>query len=264
MLQCCLRKRRGALGVVLGTPQYIVVLQKVQTMGLESDVIKNLRLCEFKLDDTDITQLEKYFEELRNLDDVVARASPDRLFEAQWSILGIIKRCFELMLCAIEQLTNKNWNGTYAAARGLAESLGAIDWVLQKTSRLPSLVQFDQVSIGKIMNAGYLRHPELREMYSSLSGIVHPGRDSHLLGIRQPHDPEKVMMSPFSMGFSNYFAKQKITILASLGNMICESLRDLVSQDLELVVKQGRVMMWRNNQTQQSYAGDVLSAAPDE
>lgn len=242
----------------------MVVLQKEQTVTPEHEVIEGLRSGEVKVDDADLTQLDSYFQELHKLDDIVARASPDKLYEAQWSVLGIIKRCYELMLCAIEQLSKKNWNGTYAAARGLAESLGALAWVLENTARLPSLVQFDQVSIGKIMNAGYLRHPALKELYSSLSGIVHPGRDSHILGFREPFDTTKVMMSPFSMGFSDYFAQQKISIITSLGGMICESLRELVSQDPDEVIKQGRVMMQRREEAQQEVGQVSSEGAPSD
>lgn len=218
-----------------------------QAVTPECEIIDNLRSGEVNVDDADLCQLERYFQELREIDDIVARASPDKLYESQWSILGIIKRCYELMLCAIEQLSKRNWNGTYAAARGLAESLGALAWVLENSARLPSLVQFDQVGIGKIMNAGFARHPKLKELYSSLSSIVHPGRDSHLLGFREPFDRTKVMMSPFNMGFSDYFAQQKINIITSIGEMICESLRELVSQDHKEVIKHGRVMMQRRD-----------------
>ncbi len=221
-----------------------------QTVTPESEIIGGLRSSQVNVDDLHLGKFERYFQELRELDDIVARASSDKLYEAQWSVLGIINRCYELMLCAIEQLSKKNWNGTYAAVRGLAESLGAVAWVLENTARLPSLVQFDQVGIGKIMKAGYSRHPNLKELYSSVSSIVHPGRDSHLLGFREPLDRTKVMMSPFSMDLSDAFAQQKINIITSLAGMICESLRELVSRDHNEVIKQGRVMMWRGEEAQ--------------
>ena len=227
-------------------------------MTPECEVIAGLRSCDFKIDAERLGQLELYFEQLHFFDDLVARVSPDKLHEAQWSILGIIKRCYELMLCAIEQLSRKNWNGCYAAVRGLAETLGSVAWVLDNTARLPSLVQFDQVGIGKIMNAGYSRYPELKELYSSLSGIVHPGRDSHLLGFRKPFDPSTVMMTPFKLEFSDYFAQQKINIITGLGGMICDSLRELISLDHDKVIKQGRVMMWRGDVAQPT-DGEVSS-----
>lgn len=219
-----------------------------QGMTPESEIIGGFRSSEVNVDDAHLCQLERYFQELRELDDIVARASSDELYEAQWSILGIINRCYELMLCAIEQISKKNWNGTYAAIRGLAESLGALAWVLENTARLPSLVQFEQVGIGKIMNAGYSRYPDLKELYSSVSSIVHPGRDSHLLGFRKPFDRAKVMMSPFSMDFSDAFAQQKINLITSLAWMICESLRELISRDHNEVIKQGQVMVWKGEE----------------
>jgi len=232
------------------------VLQMDQVLTPESEAIARLSSCDIKTDASCLDHLTLYFEKLREFDDTVARASPEKLYEAQWSILGIIKRCYELMLCALDQLSGRNWNGFYAAARGLVETLGSIAWDLDNPSRLPSLVQFDQVGIGKIMNAGYGRHPELKELYSSLSGIVHPGRDSHLLGFRQPFDPNKVVMSPFDMGFSDHFAQEKISIITNIGKMICGSLRELISRDHHDIIKQGRVMMRRQEEAQPTDALD--------
>jgi len=51
------------------------------------------------------------------------------------------------MLCSIEQIASGNWNGFYAAARGLAETLGSIAWVSQSPDRLTALVRTDQPRI---------------------------------------------------------------------------------------------------------------------
>jgi len=146
------------------------------------------------------------------------------------------------MLCCIDQLARGNWNGFYAAALGLVETLCAVVWVNEKTDRLPSLVQADSVRIGRLLNAAYKKYPDLEGMYSYLSGITHPNRNSHLLGFRPSNEwSEKGVWSPFNLSFSDFYAKEKIDILVQVGSRIMDELENLASGGAE-VVKKGRIM----------------------
>ena len=51
-----------------------------QAVTPECEIIDNLRSGEVNVDDADLCQLERYFQELREIDDIVARASPDKLY----------------------------------------------------------------------------------------------------------------------------------------------------------------------------------------
>jgi hypothetical protein len=179
---------------------------------------------------------------VRAIDDAISRTSPLELYESMWAILGMISRSYQLMLCAIGQLATGNWNGFYAAARGLAETLCAVAWVNENQDRLPSLVQFEALRIGRIMNAGYRKYPELLDIYAHLSSISHPNRNSHLLGLRSPGEcRDKGIWSPFSLIFSDYFANEMTGLLLEIGPKIIREL-DRLTYDLS-IVRKGRLMV---------------------
>jgi hypothetical protein len=54
--------------------------------------------------DAELAALRDYFLGLREIDELVSAASLNELYEAQWAVLGIVSRSYQLMLCCIEQL----------------------------------------------------------------------------------------------------------------------------------------------------------------
>jgi hypothetical protein len=211
-------------------------------MEPEEHTIAQLRSSGFAIAEEKTAVLEEFFRQLRAIDDAISRASPLELYESMWAILGIISRSYQLMLCAIGQLAGGNWNGFYAAARGLAETLCAVAWVNEHQDRLPSLVQFEALRIGRIMNAGYRKYPQLQDIYAHLSSISHPNRDSHLLGFRSPGEcRDKGLWSPFCLTFSDYFANEMAELLLEIGPKIIHEL-DRLTHDLS-IVRKGRLMV---------------------
>lgn len=208
----------------------------------EEQAISKLRAISFQIDDDKIVALEEFFHQLREIDNQVSCASTTKLYESQWALLGIVSRSYQLMLCCIEQIAGGNWNGFYACARGLTETLCSIVWASDIPERLPELVRIQKLNNGKMLNAGYRKYPEIKGAYSFLSDIVHPSRDSHLLGFWPTEERgEKGVWSPFTLTFSDCFAAQKIDLLVVIGPKINQELMKLLAQDAD-VVKQGRVM----------------------
>jgi hypothetical protein len=114
----------------------------------EEIAIKKLKSSQFNFSKEKYRILNDYFVFLRDIDDKISRTSPTELYESLWAFLGIISRCYQLMLCCVDQLSGGNWNGFYVAARGLIETLCSIIWVNENHIRLPSLVQKDTLRIG--------------------------------------------------------------------------------------------------------------------
>lgn len=190
--------------------------------------------------------LEEFFRQLHGIERRVMSASPTRLYESQWALLGIVSRSYQLMLCCIEQIVGGNWNGFYACARGLAETLGSIAWVSENPERLTALVRTDQLRIKALLDAGRRKHPNFGETYSALSSIVHPNRDSHLLTPRLDlRTGAERITSSFALGFSEHFARQKIATLVDLGPSITRELTSLLEQSSN-VSRQGKAMAWLN------------------
>lgn len=204
--------------------------------------ISNLKLSSFNFSNENLKALRDFFIFLRNIDDKISRTSPNELHETLWAFLGILGRCYQLMLCCIDELTGGNWNGFYAAARGLIETLCSIIWVNENHDRLPSLVQTNTLRIGGLLNSGYKKYPYLKTTYSYISGITHPNRDSHLLGFRTPEEGlGKEIWSPFNLSFSNYFANEKMGILIQLSKLIVDEINLLIA-DGPMLFKSGRLM----------------------
>jgi len=211
-------------------------------MTPEARSIARLRATSFQIDEDQIATLEEFFRQLRSTDQLAAGASPHELYEAQWAILGIVSRSYQLMLCCIDQIADGNWNGFYAAARGLVETLFSIVWVSAIPERLVELVRTQEPSFGKMKNAGCRRYSELKETYGRLSSIVHPYRESHVLGFRPVEQREELgAWSPFTLTFSDYFAVRKVTLLVQVSESINQELSNLLVHN-NVLVKQGRVM----------------------
>jgi hypothetical protein len=204
----------------------------------EERAVSKLKASPYRIDDKEISILEDFFRQLRGVDEQVTRASPTELYESQWALLGIVTRSYQLMLCSIEQIAGGNWNGFYAAARGLAETLASIAWVSERPERLTALVRTDQLRIKALLDAGRRIHPGFGDTYSALSSIVHPNRDAHLLS---PRPSAQRIMSPFTLEFSDQFAHQKIAILVDLGPSITAELAHLLAQGPD-ISKRGKVM----------------------
>jgi hypothetical protein len=80
-------------------------------MTPEEQAVSKLKAASFQIDDDKIVALEDFFHQLREIDNQVSRASPTKLYESQWALLGIISRSYQLMLCCIDQIAGENWNG---------------------------------------------------------------------------------------------------------------------------------------------------------
>jgi hypothetical protein len=59
-------------------------------MTPEEQAISKLRATSFQIDDDKIVVLEEFFYQLREIDIQVPRASPTKLYESQWALLGIV------------------------------------------------------------------------------------------------------------------------------------------------------------------------------
>jgi hypothetical protein len=186
-------------------------------------------------------ELRKGFQRLRELERVVNETSARCLYEGQWAILGLIARGYQLSICCIEMLVQRNWNGFYAGARGLLEAVCTASWALENVERLPSLVRQEPVKIGKISNAGYAKWPDLKGVYSELSAIVHPARDGHVLGFNSGVSEREGMMTSFSMSFSDSYFGLKLDVLRTLLLRFVGEISELVELR-EYSVRVGRVM----------------------
>ena len=210
----------------------------------EEQAVSRLRVSPFKLDDDSLAALERYFHQLREIDRQVSRSSPNEFYQSQWAILGIVGRSYQLTLCCIDQIASGNWNGFYVAARGLVETLCSVVWASQATQRLVALVEHQLLGIGKILNAGYRQYPELQQTYQELSSVVHPSRDSHLLGFRPVEQrAEFGIWSPFTLTFSDQYAARKLSLLIDISSKVTDELSGLLSQNPD-AAKQGKVMTW--------------------
>jgi hypothetical protein len=208
----------------------------------EERAIAELRGAPYAIGDKEMAVLEEFFRQLRWIDERVTAASPTELYESQWALLGIVSRSYQLMLCCVEQIAAGNWNGFYAAARGLAETLGSVTWVGESPERLNALVRTDELRNKALLDTARKKYPDFASTYSVLSSIVHPNRDAHLLSPRPVSRPgAQRTMTPFSLGFSDHFARQKVAILGDLGPRITSELTSLLAQGPD-IAKQGRVM----------------------
>ena len=212
-------------------------------MEPESLAIRRLQRCGAPLSPEHVAHFREYFDALRRLETATNLASPFELSEGQWALLGFISRAYQLSICCTEMLAGKNWNGFYAGARGLAEAVAAVAWSLQKVARLPLLVREEPIAIGKVMNPGYAKHPELKEMYRNMSFAVHPARFGHLLGFHPRPEDHAGIMTSFSMDFSEYFFGIKVATLVVLTTWFATDARTLLELDDGAALRQGRIMV---------------------
>jgi hypothetical protein len=210
-------------------------------MEPEETTIRRVEASDFSVDFDTAHELRQYFQHLRDLERSINAASPRCLYEGQWAMLGLIARGYQLSLCCIEMLAEGNWNGFYAGARGLLETICAASWALQNIERLPSLVRQEQVKPGNMLNAGYSKWPYLKELYSELSAVVHPARDGHLLSFNSGELEETSITTSFSMSFSDYFFNRKLNTLRTLLLRFVAEIRELVSLK-EGSIRAGTVM----------------------
>ena len=212
-------------------------------MLLEEKYLKELKKSTFNFSKDELNICYNFFIELRRIDQLIWKESPEQLFESQWALLGIVSRSYQLSLSSIQQIYSKNFNGFYCSVRGLMETLSSIIWSNENRDRLKSFVQFTPMKIGRLMNASYKKYPQLKNLYSKLSNVAHPNRDSHLLGFRKKAEIDNGIlgfMSPFDMDFSDYFAKEKMKILVVLLIAIITELKIIISYDDS--IKNGKIM----------------------
>jgi hypothetical protein len=135
----------------------------------EEKAIAALRANPGDLPEELIDFIPELFEKLREIEERVAKLLPGQMYEPMWGLLGLTTRTYQLMICFIEQIAGRNFNGFWAGFRALVETLCAAIWVSRKPDRLPSsLVQQTPLSIGKIMNAGYQKFPDLMAVYAAV------------------------------------------------------------------------------------------------
>jgi len=219
-------------------------------MNHEKQAVRKLRLSWPEIPESHIESLELFFVQLRAVDGETARLSPHELHESLWGILGILSRCYQLLLCSIKQVGDRNLNGFYVAARGLVETLCSVVWVNEKPERLCNLVQLESLRIGRIMNSGYRKYPNLNTVYSNMSSIVHPNRTSQSLGPRSMEEvKDNGVFGPFSLNFSAGFAQKMIDDLINLISLIISELETVISGG-EDVVRGGRLMVRVRNRMQ--------------
>lgn len=212
-------------------------------MEPEEQAVERLASSWPQISATHAEYLQVWFGQLRAIDEELARPSPRQLHESLWAALGLLNRCYELMLCSIDQISTRNLNGFYAGARGLVETLSALVWVNEKPERLCSLVQFETPRIGRLLNAGYQKYPIVKQVYSNMSSVVHPSRGSHLLSPRPVEDRrDRGAFGPFGLDFSASFCQRMVADLIKLGQLIARELETLVSQDAQ-VFSGGRLMV---------------------
>jgi hypothetical protein len=60
----------------------------------EEQTISKLRAAPYEISNEDIAALEDFFRQLRTIDRQVASASPTKLYESQWALLGIVSRSY--------------------------------------------------------------------------------------------------------------------------------------------------------------------------
>ena len=212
-------------------------------MNPETIAVRRLLRCGVAVRPDWTAHLNTYFRDLRDLESLVYEASPVELREGQWAILGMLARAYQLSVCCVEMLAAKNLNGFYAGARGLAEAVAAVAWTLQKPDRLPTLVRFGPIGVGKVLNAGYARHPNLKALYTDMSLTVHPGRSGHLLNFHPRATNRRGIMTSFSMDFSDHLFRTKMAILVVLTAWLRDDARTLVGFDGGRVLTLGHVMV---------------------
>jgi hypothetical protein len=106
------------------------------------------------------------------------------------------------------------------------------------------MIRNDQRRVKALLDAGRRKYPDFGDTYSALSSIIYPNRGSHLLPLRPVSTPgAEHMASPFTLGFSNHFAKQKIDVWADVALCITRELTSLLAQGLG-IPKRGKVMAW--------------------
>jgi hypothetical protein len=211
-------------------------------MNTEDRAIESLRANPRGLRSDLIDFLPKLFEQLRAIECKAVNLSPGVMYESMWGCLGLMARAYQLMICSTEQLANRNFNGFYASFRALVETLCAVVWATAKPGRISSLVQENPISIGKILNAGYHKYPDLKHIYILASGIAHPNRDGHLLSPLKGDDDR--IFTPFALEFSEWFAKRKLDLLLDMSVRIIDEFELFIKLQSSELTK-GKVVAFR-------------------
>ncbi|MBW7996565.1 MAG: two pore domain potassium channel family protein [Candidatus Glassbacteria bacterium] len=158
-------------------------IESIPLTEREIEIIEDLRAEYGELSDEFCTSIGALFRQTRILLTAVAERADNGLFESHLALLGILNRAHELLQGGIQQVTCSNRHVWGACFRGLIETYGAIAWVNEKPSSLPSLIQNEGTSIGKLLAVAYKRINGLKKSYKSLSSLVHPQSKSLLLGM---------------------------------------------------------------------------------
>jgi hypothetical protein len=168
----------------------------------EETALQGLSRAAFTVPAESVELFRAAFQLLRDTELLINTTAPDRVWEGQWALLGVLKRGYELSLSCLAMIETRNINGFYAALRGLIEALCAICWCQESLRRLPRLVSLEPVSVGKMLNAGYKRFPTMKAWYASVSQTVHPARGGHLLMWRTEDSWGTGLMTAFDSTYS--------------------------------------------------------------
>ena len=185
-------------------------------------------------------QFKDFFDSLRDVQSIVNLNCKDKLTEGAWTLHGILHSCYDCYFLTIEQIITKNKKGIAAGLRGLIENIGAILWIHEEPLRAPNLVRFQNVKVGKLVNKGYIKYPDLKTDYENYSEFFHPARNGHLLGL--PELTEEGLAWKFEFGFSDWFISEFSKDLVKLGKIVITEFIELKNHIGRIVIS-GKTMM---------------------
>jgi hypothetical protein len=134
----------------------------------------------------------------------------------------------------------KNKKGISSGLRGLIENIGAITWISEESQRAQNLVKFQSVKVGKLVNKGILRYPELKDKYEEYSEFFHPARSGHLIDV--PGLTENELAVKFAFDFSDWFIEEFSKDMVRFGLIILSELKSSEEKYIE-IVRHGKVMV---------------------
>lgn len=209
---------------------------------LEDQTLSKLIEKQPSISSSDIAEIKKYFSGARNASVRISEVSLKKLWEPQWALLGINQRAYHLTMATLQQINEGNFVACGHSVRGVLETLSTLLWVEQKPDRLPSLVGFQALTIGKLMNCSYTAYPKLKERYKLWSSVTHPGRLSNLLCPPGMAATERGMVWPITFGFSKAFASLVLDDLIIFCFLINKHVDQFIISNEEFL-RSGKIMV---------------------
>ena len=209
---------------------------------LEDQTLSNLREKRPSISSSEVSRIEEYFLNAKDAYVRISEVSLRDLWASQWALLGINQRAYQLTMATLQQMNEGNYVACGHSIRGILETLSAVLWVEAKPDRLSSLVEFQAVSIGKMMSSSFEKYPILKNKYKYWSLVTHPGRNSNLLCPPSVAVTEKGMIWPITFGFSDSFASEIINDLIPFCGLINIHI-DLFITLNEEVLRSGKLVL---------------------